>query len=117
MVNTMEAMELQDRRILSPDALYEKEVSNHVIFKDGKEITTKIVYCSQCDNQIEFSDSDIKTNLEVIEKIHGKECFDPGATFVYRNIYLAGYIICPNCNRKIRVKKLYLDTMDGERIH
>ena len=95
--------------IYSPEAEYEKGISNHIVYKDGKEYASKIISCEYCNNPIDFTDYDIsETKLEedkVIEK------GDYGHIFEYTILYLKGYITCPKCNKCVLVKKLHMNTL------
>lgn len=105
--------------IYSPEAKYVDGVTNHVIYKDGKEYATKLIRCNHCKSLIDFTDNDIiKTVFEDTKEIH--ESFLYGRyRRIYENIerYLCGYIKCPKCKSFVGVKKLYIKTVDSNLIY
>ena len=104
--------------IFSPAAVYVDGVTNHVVYKDGKEYATKLIHCNHCKSQIDFTDNDIiKTMYYDTTEI--RESHPCGYRSIHEDIerYLHGYIKCPKCKAFVCVKRLWVRTVDSKLIY
>ncbi len=105
--------------IFSSEATYVDGVTNHVVYKDGKEYVTKLICCSHCKSQIDFTDNNItKTAFEDTKEIRESYSWS-GYKSIHEDIerYLEGYVKCPKCKAFICVKRLWVRTVDSKLIY